>query len=240
MLRQAMVGASLTPREGAQPIEGDALAQLAQSYLLADAVIERLGRLIDEDVLRALLGGVEVDLADAETTRASAERLAAAFPSENVQVQARYDEKQERHQLLVQRRRHGNLRLSLVDSDFLLSGDYRQIQETSRLLQGLIGEGALVKRGDHERSVTDFREVMDWLLGEVERSAAVQRYKGLGEMNPEQLWETTMDPASRRLLKVQIEDGIAADEIFTRLMGDDVEPRRDFIERNALVARLDV
>jgi DNA gyrase subunit B len=240
MLRQAIVGASLTPREGAAPIEGDALAQLAQSYLLADAVIERAGRLIDPEVLRALLAGVVVDLSDGDAARASAQRLASRFPPGELKVTARYDEKHERHQLLIERTRHGNARLSLMDSDFLLSGDFRQIDETSRLLLDLLGPGAVVRRGDHEQGVASFQQAMEWLLAEVERSAAMQRYKGLGEMNPEQLWETTMDPGSRRLLKVQIEDGIAADEIFTKLMGDDVEPRRDFIERNALVARLDV
>jgi DNA gyrase subunit B len=157
-----------------------------------------------------------------------------------VNVSARYDTRNERHQLLIERSHHGNARASVLDEDFLSSGDCQQLNRIAQLLQGLIGAGAIIGRDDKEEGISDFPQAMKWLLGEVERSAAIQRYKGLGEMNPEQLWETTMDPQSRRLLKVQIEDGIAADEIFTKLMGDDVEPRRIFIEQNALVARLDV
>ncbi len=241
MLKQALVGASLLPREGGQPIAGEALQQLASSYLLARAVIDRIARLIDRDVLAAILGsGLKLDLRDAETARASAERLQQVLVEKEMTVTPRFDEKNERHRLLIERSVHGNSRRCVIDEDFVLSGDYQQLLGTAQLLEGLIGPGALVSRGEKRQSVADFGEAMAWLLQEVEKNAALQRYKGLGEMNPEQLWETTMDPTKRRLLRVQIEDGIAADEIFAKLMGDDVEPRRAFIESNALIARLDI
>jgi DNA gyrase subunit B len=242
MLEQALVGARLTPKKDAQTIEGKTLEQLAKAYLFAEAVVARASKIIDAEALNALMRGVKVDLSSPQSAGASALRLKQAMTANGngVNVSARYDTRNERHQLVIERSHHGNARTSVLDEDFLSSGDCQQLNRIAHLLQGLIGAGAIIRRDDKEEGISDFPQAMKWLLGEVERSAATQRYKGLGEMNPEQLWETTMDPQSRRLLKVQIEDGIAADEIFTKLMGDDVEPRRIFIEQNALVARLDI
>jgi DNA gyrase subunit B len=241
MLRQALVDAALHPAAQREAIRGEALAELAKSYLLAEAVIERVSRWIDRDALQALLRGAQVDLSRRDLAEASVEALAAAMPRNGVHVHAHFDPKTERYQVRIERTRHGNMRVTAIDSEFVHSGDYAQIRTTAELLRGLIGVGAYVQRGERKQPVKDFAEAMHWLLAEVQKSMVLQRYKGLGEMNPTQLWETTMDPATRRLLRVQIEDGIAADEIFTKLMGDEVEPRRAFIEANALgVRNLDV
>ena len=243
MLSQALVGSSIIPTAGAASIQGQALEEIAKSYLLSEAVIQRLARIIDVEALYAILKGVRISLSGEKDATESALRLEQKMSEggkSGMVVRARYDEKNERYQLLVERNHHGNTKTCVINEDFLLSGDFRQIEATSVMLSGLIGPGAEVIRDEKRASIADFGEAMRWLLSEVERSSAIQRYKGLGEMNPEQLWDTTMDPNTRRLLKVQIDDGIAADEIFTKLMGDEVEPRRAFIEQNALVARVDV
>jgi DNA gyrase subunit B len=241
MLRQALVDAALHPAAGRDAIAGDTLAELAKSYLLSEAVIDRVSRVIDREALQAILRGIHIDLNRRETAEASAEALEGAISGAGVAVAPHFDQKTERYQIKVERTRHGNVRMSTIDSEFVLSGDYAQIRQTAEMLRGLVGDGAYMQRGEKKQPVRDFPEAMRWLLGEVQRSMTLQRYKGLGEMNPEQLWETTMDISARRLLRVQIEDGIAADEIFTKLMGDEVEPRRAFIESNALgVRNLDV
>ena len=136
---------------------------------------------------------------------------------------------------------HGNEYISTLDNEFISSGEYKQLRETSELISDLFGPGTLVKRKDREEHVESFKQAIEWLLDDAKKNVNVQRYKGLGEMNPDQLWETTMDPSARRLLKTQVEDAISADAIFTTLMGDVVEPRRAFIEINALgVRNLDV
>ncbi|MFZ5512366.1 MAG: DNA topoisomerase (ATP-hydrolyzing) subunit B [Pseudomonadota bacterium] len=237
LLKLALEGAELTPQAQAPAIRGEALEELARSYLLAEAVITRLASFIDPEVLHALLANdIALDLSSEAAAAESARSLAPALPS-GITVAPRFDDKTERWQLRVEKMHHGNLRVGVIDEEFLLSGDYKQIRHTAALISGLIGKDAAIRRGDKAQAVTSFAEAMNWLLAEVERGLTKQRYKGLGEMNPEQLWETTMDPDTRRLLKVQIDDAIAADEIFTTLMGDNVEPRRAFIEENALIAR---
>jgi DNA gyrase subunit B len=241
MLRQALVDATLHPRAGAEAISGDALAELAKSHLLSQAVIERVSRLVDREALLAILGGVQIDLSSRHRAEVSAEALETAIGGSGIAVAPHFDQKTDRYQVRIERTRHGNVRMTSIDTEFVHSGDYAQIRQSAEMLRGLIGEGAYVQRGEKRQPVRDFGEAMRWLLAEVEKSMTLQRYKGLGEMNPEQLWETTMDVSARRLLRVQIEDGIAADEIFTMLMGDEVEPRRAFIENNALgVRNLDV
>ncbi|MBK7235004.1 MAG: DNA topoisomerase (ATP-hydrolyzing) subunit B [Sterolibacteriaceae bacterium] len=237
LLKLALDGAELLPREGARMLSGEALDELARAYLLAEAVITRLTDFIDSQALHALLAhDIELSLSDEAAARASAERLTRSIAN-GVLVEARFDETTERWILRVEKTIHGNLKVGHVDEEFLLSGDYEQIRHAAQLISGLIGDGAVIRRGEKGQSIASFAEAMQWLLAEVERGLNKQRYKGLGEMNPEQLWETTMDPAVRRLLRVQIDDAIAADEIFTTLMGDNVEPRRNFIESNALNAR---
>jgi DNA gyrase subunit B len=238
LLNLALADAELYTTAGAQPLKNEALEHVAKQYLLAEAVIERVSRLIDEDVLHALLHQpVALDLSDEKAAQQSAAVLNTLLQRQAVRVDPRVDEKNERYMLAVSRTQHGIVRHGYIDSDFVQSGDYEQIRRTAEVLHDLLGEGAYVKRGEHQQPVNNFREAIDWLLGEVQRGVSTQRYKGLGEMNPGQLWDTTMDPSTRRLLRTQIEDAIVAEEIFSTLMGDQVEPRRNFIEANALGAR---
>ena len=251
MLNLSMMQAALVPARDAEPITGDALAAIARKYVLADAVVERLSRLMDHDTLHELMDGLALNLDSADEAHASAERLQAALLKNvhqisrslapAVEVTAHADESGEKWHLRIIRHLHGNQKVSIITQDFLKSSDYKVLSDVAQTLRGLVGEGAEARRGEGDKvrsqPVGSFREAMRWLLADAEKGVSRQRYKGLGEMNAEQLWETTMDVNARRLLKVQIEDAIAADQIFTTLMGDNVEPRRVFIEENALGAQ---
>jgi len=240
LLRMAMDEAALTPQAGAEPVTGPALEELARSWLLTEAVIERVSHLVDPVVLKALVQyNLKLDLASEEGARNSADVLGRHLAA-GIRIVPRFDDIQERWTLRVEKIHHGNLKVGLIDEDLLLSGDFLQLRRTAETLADLFGPGAFMARGEKKQVVGNFGDAMKWLLADVERGISKQRYKGLGEMNPEQLWETTMDPKVRRLLRVQIDDAIAADEIFTTLMGELVEPRRAFIETNALNARIDI
>jgi DNA gyrase subunit B len=241
LMAEAMKDAELTPMDGAMPISGEALETLAREYFLAEAVCERLARLLPDDVLQTLMRIPRLSLADSGTAMLSEASLGAALDAKKFEVAAEFISETDSYRLRITRHSHGNAYVNFLEADLLESGDYNQLVKVGDLLRDLVGLGARAKRGEKEFPVQSFREAMDWFLGEVKRGMSIQRYKGLGEMNPAQLWETTMDPKVRRLMKVQIDDVISADQIFTTLMGDEVEPRRNFIETNALgVRNLDV
>ncbi len=241
LLSQAINDAKLDTAQNGNVIEGAALENIAKAYLLAEAVIERMSRLIDGAVMHALMDIAPISLKTAEDAARAAQALRVAVHDAAVEIKPEYDAETEQHTLKILRRYHGNIQATRLDADFIDSGDYAQIRDTSLVLQGLLSPGARALRGEKSQPVDSFKQALEWLLNEVQRGLAVQRYKGLGEMNPSQLWETTMDPTVRRLMRVQIEDALTADEIFITLMGDQVEPRRAFIETNALgVRNLDV
>ncbi|CAA2099995.1 DNA topoisomerase (ATP-hydrolyzing) subunit B [Variovorax paradoxus] len=252
LLKVALKDARIeTGGAGSTTLAGDTLAELARKHQVAEAVIARLRNFMDAEALRAIADGVALDLDTTPAAEASAVALQAKLRELNTtgvpaEVSSEFDARTDKPLLRISRRHHGNIKSSVLTQDFVHGADYAALAEAANTFRGLLStEGALVKRGEGERAkeekVDDFRQAMKWLIGEAERATSRQRYKGLGEMNPEQLWETTMDPNVRRLLRVQIDDAIEADRVFTMLMGDEVEPRREFIEQNALrAANIDV
>ncbi|MEF3193052.1 MAG: DNA gyrase subunit B, partial [Halothiobacillaceae bacterium] len=237
LLQQAIDGARLHVSADSPAISGEALEQLARAHLAARIVIDRLARRFDRSAVERLL----------DLPRMSADKLASATDwanrwaellNEGMDTRVRHFAEvisvEGEPAIRLTRDQHGLSHSWVFDTDFFNSNDYRLLAEHAERVHGLLGDDAIIRRGNDAKPVRRFEEVMQWLLEEARKGLSIQRYKGLGEMNPEQLWETTMNPETRRLLQVRIEDAIAADEIFTTLMGDLVEPRREFIERHAL------
>lgn len=249
LLKMALEGAGILTAEGGPVLTGLGLEGLATRYMVVMGIAKRLSRRYGGETLETIV--YMPALTPAATTyqetieswftelvqrlNAAQERIATysveiSFSSEDKGFQAR-----------LRKHTHGNSSDYFITSDLFQSSEYQAIVDLGTQLDGLLGAGATVQRGERRQAVSNFKQAVDWLLDEAKRGLHIQRYKGLGEMNPEQLWETTMDPETRRLLRVQIEDVVASDEVFTTLMGDQVEPRREFIERNALaVSNLDV
>jgi DNA gyrase subunit B len=245
----ALDGAELRVNPEAPAVAGLALEALINQYrefcVLQDRLKRRYPSLLLEQMLK-LPTLLPAELSSAEAVTVWGQRLQASLnmaadPSQRFLVQTVDDPEHQRFFPQVELMAHGVPYSYPLRYDFFSSSEYRQVDALARALDGLVEPGAVIKRGERQMKVDTFKQAFEWLMQESKRGLGIQRYKGLGEMNPDQLWETTMDPESRRMLRVTIDDAIGADQMFTTLMGDAVEPRREFIEKNALlVSNLDV
>jgi len=248
LLQLALDGARLHVSADAPTISESAFEALAQEFMRVSLQFVRMERKTSKDILEALLNVAppsESTLADPDALGKFGESLLQQLNQELAEIN-RYrleikNDSSPEHTLSLIRRIYGNEHEINLDPAFFRSPDYRALGALAEKLDGMLEEGAFVARGETVEPVQTFKQAMDWLIAESKKSLTISRYKGLGEMNPSQLWETTMDPEARRMLQVSIEDAIAADEVFDMLMGEQVEPRREFIEQNALsVSNLDV
>ncbi len=256
LLASALDNAELHVNKGAPALSGVSLETLAKEHIAVEGIIARLAARYNETVLRVLSTLPEAAgpiVEDLDKLAAWTEQLSAALPKASGDRTQdgdggaysaeldRGDEDGEGVRIGITRVQHGVGATRYLPKEFFDTNEYRHIMSLAGKLSDLLGEGAYVQRGERQAPVAEFSEAVDWLMAEARRGQSIQRYKGLGEMNPEQLWDTTVNPETRRLMQVKIEDAVKADEIFTTLMGDQVEPRREFIEKNALtVANLDV
>ncbi|WP_438865134.1 DNA topoisomerase (ATP-hydrolyzing) subunit B [Neptunicella sp.] len=245
----ALDGASLHVNETAPAISGVALEAMVKQYQSTFAMIDRISRMMPKNLLIRMIYNDILDIADLsnqEKLESVGQQFISALQEHEVdgalyRHEIREDKERHNYYVCIIVRQHGIDTEYRLDHDFIDSTEYKRIVELNKTINGLIEEGGYVKRGEKVKPINYFVEALDWLMAESKKGQYIQRYKGLGEMNPSQLWETTMDPESRRMLQVKIEDAIGADLLFTTLMGDHVEPRRAFIEENALrVANLDV
>ncbi len=245
LLQQALDGAGLHVNATAPAISGNALEELSKSHMAAMPTIQRLNRVHEKEVLLAMLHtpAPEIESTEDKSARVAlgtwfnilAEQLNQQQTSGTKYTVTEDWENSPGHLTLV-KWVHGQAKDDVYNEDFFTSADFKLLRNFANQLDGLLQEGAFIQRGERKHESQDFVVMMTWLMDEAKRGQTIQRYKGLGEMNPDQLWETTMDPEVRRMMQVKIEDAIAADEVFTTLMGDQVEPRREFIEQNALSA----
>jgi DNA gyrase subunit B len=249
LLTSALDNAALYVNPEAPPLGGSGLEMLARQFMEVKAIISRWSRRYDRRLLEQLLTMRPVgeqQFTDAAWLEGWAKELEARLNSDgslvhHYKLSVRRNEEGEPARVDVSRAEHGVTAEKHLQREFFDSAEYGRIAELGATLNDFIGAGAYVTRGDERLDISSFPEAMSWLLEQARKGQSIQRYKGLGEMNPGQLWETTINPEVRRLLQVRIEDAVAADDIFTTLMGDAVEPRREFIEKNALyVSNLDV